>query len=283
MDHSTSIAQLPMTQTSQVQQSLSQTSIRKRRFKQLRRAMSLNYIRHKATPPHTAPPTPTVPRQVPSSSEIKSLGSLTNWQLPDPTGLTPILARDFLAWPSGLPYEQLSSKALYEPSLGQLSPPPSIPSESDIFSRESLLGIQRGRFSQGLSASPHTSASQTPHQLYPAVIYDVLDLSDDAVLEKDKTGKVIAGTIEGLVAYITSPDCLDYDVLSDFFMMYRTFLDPCRLLGLLCARFEWGLIHGGVVIPPDNEGNWPRCLNDCRYGSSTDFCCITALAVELFQ
>jgi len=91
--------------------------------------------------------------------------------------------------------------------------------------------------------------------LYPPTLYDAIDLSDSNALEKNTTGKVIAGSVEGLVAYITSPDCLDYEVLSDFFMMYRKFMEPSKLLGLLCARFEWGLIRGAVVRPPDNEGN----------------------------
>jgi hypothetical protein len=79
-------------------------------------------------------------------------------------------------------------------------------------------------------------------------------LSNSDILEKTTTGKVVAGTVEGLVAYITSPDCLDYEVLSDFFMMYRKFMDPSKLLGLLCSRFEWGLMRGAAVKPPDNEG-----------------------------
>jgi len=32
-------------------------------------------------------------------------------------------------------------------------------------------------------------------------------------------------------------------------------MSPTKLLGLLCARFEWGLIRGAVVKPPDNEGS----------------------------
>ena len=90
--------------------------------------------------------------------------------------------------------------------------------------------------------------------LYPPTLFDRINLTNPDILQKDTAGKVVAGTVEGLVAYITSPDCLDYEVLSDFFMMYRKFMDPSKLLGLLCARFEWGLMRGATIKPPDNEG-----------------------------
>jgi hypothetical protein len=86
------------------------------------------------------------------------------------------------------------------------------------------------------------------------MLYDSINLGDPNILEKGANEKVVAGSVEGLVAYITSPDCLDYEVLSDFFMMYRKFMDPSKLLGLLFARYGWGLIRGAVVRPPDNEG-----------------------------
>ena len=134
-----------------------------------------------------------------------------------------------------------------------------------------------------MTPSPSPPAP-SPRTLYPPTLFDAITLSDPKVLERDKNGKVIAGTVEGLVAYITSPDCLDYEVLSDFFMMYRKFMQPSRLLGLLCARFEWGLIRGAVVKPPDNEGNFFRSIRvDSRYGSSKNVRGYQALVVELLR
>ena len=170
-----------------------------------------------------------------------------------------------------------------QPAQYATVPPSSIPSESDILPRESLIGLGIQRSSISPYASPEGSPNTSPRTLYPPTLYDSIDLSDPAVLERNNTGKVVAGTAEGLVAYITSPDCLDYDVLSDFFMMYRKFMSPTKLLGLLCARFEWGLIRGAVVKPPDNEGS-PESVTatNSRHGSSEDLCGIETLVVELF-
>jgi hypothetical protein len=258
LEKSALIAQFPVIHTSLLQQphtvnepESAKPATRKKRFKQLRRAMSLTHIRHKPTPPDTAPPTPTVPNQVPSSVGVKSLESLAHWQLPDPTSVP---NNNSTLWPPSFVKSPPSPRSSYERPLDQLSPPPSIPSESDILPRGSLIGLGIARSSSSHPASPDVSPSLSPRTLYPPTIYDSINLSDPSVLEKNVSGKVIGGTVEGLVAFITSPDCLDYEVLSDFFMMYRKFMEPSKLLGLLCARFEWGLIRGGIVRPPDNEG-----------------------------
>ena len=227
-------------------------SSRKRRFRQLRRAMSLTHIRHKPTPPDTAPPTPTVPTTIPSSSVgIKSLESLAHWQLPDPTIAPSSLDGNSIFWPPSLAPSHSTPHSPFIPPLDQLSPPSSIPSESDILPQD--VRLSRG-IAVSFSVSPSISPAPSPRSLYPPSLFDSIDLADPNILEKDCNGKVLAGTAEGLVTYITSPECLDYEVLSDFFLMYRKFMEPSKLLYLLCARFEWGLIKGVIVKPPDNEG-----------------------------
>ncbi|KAM0714253.1 hypothetical protein Q7P37_010040 [Cladosporium fusiforme] len=56
-----------------------------------------------------------------------------------------------------------------------------------------------------------------------------------------QTGKIAAATPARLVAQITSPDFLDYELLSDFFLTYRGFLSPGDLLEFLLARMRWAL------------------------------------------
>ncbi|KAH8907265.1 hypothetical protein BR93DRAFT_951449 [Coniochaeta sp. PMI_546] len=62
------------------------------------------------------------------------------------------------------------------------------------------------------------------------------------------TGAVTAATPPRLVAEITSPSFLDYDLLSDFFLTFRTFLDSSDLLRMLIARLRWALSQGDREI-----------------------------------
>ncbi|KAI0402354.1 hypothetical protein F4802DRAFT_373105 [Xylaria palmicola] len=65
------------------------------------------------------------------------------------------------------------------------------------------------------------------------------------------TGTVTAATPPRLVAEITSPSFLDYDLISDFFLTFRSFLDPTDLLRLLIARLRWALSQddeSGMIV-----------------------------------
>ncbi|KAK2016338.1 RasGEF domain-containing protein [Colletotrichum eremochloae] len=65
------------------------------------------------------------------------------------------------------------------------------------------------------------------------------------------TGAVTAATPPRLVAEFTSPCFLDYELISDFFLTYRTFLDAGDLLKLLMARLRWALDRNdeiGMVV-----------------------------------
>lgn len=52
---------------------------------------------------------------------------------------------------------------------------------------------------------------------------------------------VTAATPPRLVAEITSPSFLDYELISDFFLTYRSFLEPIDLTRMLFARMRWAL------------------------------------------
>lgn len=56
-----------------------------------------------------------------------------------------------------------------------------------------------------------------------------------------------AATPPRLVAEITSPSFLDYDLISDFFLTFRTFLDCADLIRMLIARLRWAFAQ------PDKE------------------------------
>ncbi|KAI0422516.1 hypothetical protein F5X98DRAFT_387312 [Xylaria grammica] len=65
------------------------------------------------------------------------------------------------------------------------------------------------------------------------------------------TKAVTAATPPRLVAEITSPSFLDYDLISDFFLTFRSFIDPTDLLRLLIARLRWALSQddeSGMIV-----------------------------------
>jgi hypothetical protein len=64
---------------------------------------------------------------------------------------------------------------------------------------------------------------------------------DRAIVRYSASGSVTAATPPRLVAEITSPSFVDYELLSDFFLTYRSFLEPSDLLRMLFARLRWAL------------------------------------------
>ncbi|KAJ6441819.1 low temperature essential 1, lte1 [Purpureocillium lavendulum] len=64
---------------------------------------------------------------------------------------------------------------------------------------------------------------------------------DRSIVRYSPAGAVTAATPPRLVAEITSPSFLDYELISDFFLTYRAFLEPANLLRMLVARLRWAL------------------------------------------
>lgn len=74
---------------------------------------------------------------------------------------------------------------------------------------------------------------------------------DPSVVRYFAGGGIRAATPARLVAEITSPTFVDYDLLSDFFLSYRSFLDTTDLLYMLIARLKWALARDdetGTVV-----------------------------------
>ncbi|KAF2495525.1 hypothetical protein BU16DRAFT_510375 [Lophium mytilinum] len=74
-------------------------------------------------------------------------------------------------------------------------------------------------------------------------IYDALTLNpdDNAVVRFSPTGDILAATPSRLIAHITSPSFLDYELLSDFFLTFRSFLSARDLVAYLLARLRWAV------------------------------------------
>lgn len=74
-------------------------------------------------------------------------------------------------------------------------------------------------------------------------LYDALTLNpdDQAVVRFSPSGDIVAATPSRLIAQITSPSFLDYELLSDFFLTFRSFLSPNDLVAYLIARLRWAV------------------------------------------
>ncbi|KAL3428194.1 RasGEF domain-containing protein [Phlyctema vagabunda] len=68
-----------------------------------------------------------------------------------------------------------------------------------------------------------------------------------SVVRYSTNGGIRAATPARLVAEITSPTFVDYDLLSDFFLTYRSFLDTSDLLHMVLARLKWALVRDDEI------------------------------------
>ncbi|OAL45014.1 ras GEF [Pyrenochaeta sp. DS3sAY3a] len=74
-------------------------------------------------------------------------------------------------------------------------------------------------------------------------LYDALTVNPDdrAVVRFSANGDILAATPSRLVAHITSPSFLDYELLSDFFLTFRAFLSAKDLVAYLISRLQWAV------------------------------------------
>ncbi|SMR56375.1 unnamed protein product [Zymoseptoria tritici ST99CH_3D1] len=78
-------------------------------------------------------------------------------------------------------------------------------------------------------------------------LFDKLErnLGDPAVVRfQASTGRIIAATPARLIAQITSPQFLDYELLADFFLTFRCFMPARDVLEYLFARMRWAFGAG---------------------------------------
>ncbi|KAG8623641.1 hypothetical protein KVT40_008617 [Elsinoe batatas] len=73
----------------------------------------------------------------------------------------------------------------------------------------------------------------------------VFDSENPRYIRYMANGSILAATPARLIAQITHVKFLDYDLLSDFFLTYRSFLSSKDLLRYLIARLRWAVFCGG--------------------------------------
>lgn len=87
------------------------------------------------------------------------------------------------------------------------------------------------------------SSSRVSHTPIGPRLYDALTSNPDdrAVVRFNSNGEILAATPSRLVAHITSPSFLDYELLSDFFLTFRAFLSTQDLVAYLISRLRWAV------------------------------------------
>ena len=93
------------------------------------------------------------------------------------------------------------------------------------------------RFAKGVTMA---DVSHSCQRMFDALTFKPA-CDERSVVRYSAAGAVTAATPPRLVAEITSPSFLDYDLISDFFLTYRSFLDPSDLLYMMLARLRWAL------------------------------------------
>lgn len=99
-------------------------------------------------------------------------------------------------------------------------------------------------------AAPRNSSSTQKSAIYclkgpiePSIFdYLMKDMDDPAVVRYlPGTKDISAATPARIVAQISSESFMDYELVSDFFLTFRSYLSPENLLALLMARLEWAI------------------------------------------
>lgn len=96
---------------------------------------------------------------------------------------------------------------------------------------------------------PSTEGSSSPlTPLIPTTpisprIYDSFTTNPDdpAVVRYASGGEIVAATPARLIAHITSPSFLDYELLSDFFLTFRSYLTIGDVIAYMIARLRWAV------------------------------------------
>ncbi|KAJ4306730.1 Guanine nucleotide exchange factor lte1 [Collariella sp. IMI 366227] len=170
--------------------------------------------------------------------------AIPSWRIGSPRFST--RGTPFIRGSSYAPTEEMRSRS---PSFFRLTPqdPPSGASRKFSFFRGSAV-LASARSSNPLSPRVSRRLRATymsTHLVIDPSMFDALTFKpacDDRTLVRYSTsGAVTAASPPRLVAEITSPSFVDYELLSDFFLTYRSFLEPSDLLRMLFARLRWAL------------------------------------------
>ena len=88
-----------------------------------------------------------------------------------------------------------------------------------------------------------TSSSSLPSILRPEVFDDLTDMYDDPSVVRycQNVREITAATPARIIAQISSDSFMDYELVSDFFLTFRSYMSTYQVLDLLLARLRWAI------------------------------------------
>lgn len=99
--------------------------------------------------------------------------------------------------------------------------------------------------SQGTTSSKSTSAtnSTVPSSIQPEVFDDLTAIYDDPSVVRycQNVREITAATPARIIAQISSDSFMDYELVSDFFLTFRSYMSTYSVLDLLLARLRWAI------------------------------------------
>lgn len=128
--------------------------------------------------------------------------------------------------------------------------PPGMESRSVLSRRHSYTSQQPhyvriaplSRVTSSSAALPPLSFPQSKEPITPSIFGSLASNPDDpAIVRYSSSGEITAATPARIIAQITSKNIVDYELVSDFFLTFRSYLSSHDLLAYLLARFHWAI------------------------------------------
>ncbi|EXJ57610.1 hypothetical protein A1O7_07959 [Cladophialophora yegresii CBS 114405] len=87
------------------------------------------------------------------------------------------------------------------------------------------------------------STSSLPSMVKPEVFDDLTQIYDDPSVVRycQNVREITAATPARIIAQISSDSFMDYDLVSDFFLTFRSYMSTYQVLDLLLARLRWAI------------------------------------------
>ena len=119
------------------------------------------------------------------------------------------------------------------------------PGDDRLSSISSMLSSDRAKSEAGrISTAPSTTVFYKLSEPVDPGIFDTLasNMDDQSVVRYvHGTKEITAANPARIIAQISSESFMDYELVSDFFLTFRSYLSASNLLSLLLARLEWAI------------------------------------------